>query len=106
MDTLGIIEIILGFIGGGGVISIISVRASRRKANAEADATVIDNYEKYTTKLETRMDSFERKVDQLTEQNNLQYKAIMAAFGCKLHSNAPGSTCPVQDVYESNKADI
>lgn len=105
MNGVNILDTLIGFIVGGGLLSLITIKAGKRKAEAEADASVADNYEKYTQRIEARLDQTEHKVDRLTEQNAMQYKAIMAAFGCKLHSSNPGSVCPVQEVYEQNKSD-
>lgn len=94
-----ILEIIIGFIVGGGLVTLITIRASKRKANAEADASVTDNYEKYLERVEQRLSCYEGKVDNLTEKTEELSKIILAAFRCPIITQHPDATCPVQDEY-------
>lgn len=45
-DMLGIVSLVLNLLFGGGLMLMVTLRATKRKANAEADSADIDNVKK------------------------------------------------------------
>lgn len=93
------IDLIFGFIGGGGLITLLTIGASRRKANAEADSTVTDNYEKLVERLEHRQDKMDEKMDVMSSEIVDLKQAVLAAFRCPIITQHPDDKCPVQEAY-------
>lgn len=103
MDVLNFIQ---WLVTGGGLIAIISLPYAIKKAKAEADASVTDNYEKYLERVEKHMKENDDKIDRLTEKTEELSRAVLAAFRCPIITKHPDNTCPVQDAYNNMNKEI
>jgi len=65
MDITAVIAILLG---SNVIVALVSWYANRRKINAEAEGIIADKWEKYSLKLETRIQLLEEKRDVLEKR--------------------------------------
>lgn len=71
-DILGIVSLVLNLLFGGGLVLMVTLRATKRKANAEADSADIDNVNKVigiwkdtSTHLRSEMDMMQQEMCEL-----------------------------------------
>lgn len=71
-DLMSIVSLVLSFLSGGGIVLIVTLKATKRKANAEADSADIDNVNKVigiwkdtSTHLRSEMDLMQKEMCEL-----------------------------------------
>ncbi len=71
-DVLGIVSLVLNLLFGGGLVVMVTMKATKRKANAEADSADIDNVNKVigiwkdtSTHLRSEMDLMQKEMCEL-----------------------------------------
>lgn len=71
-DIMSIVSMVLSFLFGGGIVLIVTLKATKRKANAEADSADIDNVNKVigiwkdtSTHLRSEMDLMQKEMCEL-----------------------------------------
>lgn len=104
MDWTTIITALISLIGGGGIVSLFTLPSLRKKAIAEAEKSIVDNYETYANRMEERQRILEEKLTRIEQQNKIQYECIMTAFSCQLLAKNPNSVCPVKVAYAESKS--
>ena len=82
-DIMSIVSMVLSFLFGGGIVLIVTLKATKRKANAEADSADIDNVNKVigiwkdtSTHLRSEMDLMQREMCELLGEISLLRKTI------------------------------
>ena len=106
MSWIEIVSLISNFVVGGGVITLFTLKSTRRKSAAEADSVVVDNTEKITKLWEDyaaqktladqeqiktltgKVDDFDKLVNSLKMEIRKLTKAINEAKKC------PTENCP------------
>lgn len=84
-----IIELVISFIAGGGIVGIVTIKSKSRKEKGQADQeiaiswqkqqqvyqSIIDDLTKYTDRIKTNNEQYEKEIDGLKNINsNLQLK--------------------------------
>lgn len=76
---------------------LLTAKSTKEKARAEAEGSVVDNYETYTKRVEDRLKELEEEVKQLRDQYIKLRNAIMTSYMCKYLRDNPNASCPVQE---------
>lgn len=76
MDWTTIITAVIAFVGGGGLVYIVNYTEMKRKAGAEADRGVIDNYEVMIERYEKYIANQEQRYEQLEKFHNQRYDEL------------------------------
>lgn len=96
-----IFELLLGFIGGGGLVSLVTMPSIIKKARAESETSIMNNYSKFVEEIRKEQTETRARLDVVEELNKMQYEIIMQAFGCSLPKEP--TSCPVQEGYKKMK---
>ena len=82
-DIMSIVSMVLSFLFGGGIVLIVTLKATKRKANAEADSADIDNVNKVigiwkdtSTHLRSEMDLMQKEMCELLGEISSLRKTI------------------------------
>lgn len=68
MDWMRLIEIVVGFIAGGGVVKLVTLKSSRKKGNAEADGAVVNVLNEVINTLHTVDDNKDKEIADLKKE--------------------------------------
>jgi len=101
MDWLQLISLVLNLIFGGGfLVTLVTLRSERKKADAQAKASELDNVEHAS---EILMDNIvkplKKELNEIRQQVTRLRKAIDAARSCRYIS-----TCPVHDSLQKSES--
>lgn len=98
---MNIIEIVIGFIGGGGVATLLTMPSIIKKAKAESESSIMQNYSKFVEEIRREQTETRARLDSMEKVSKLQYETIMKSFLCKLPNDIDG--CPVQESFKKLK---
>lgn len=89
MDWTQILSIVAGFVGGGGVVTLATLRSTRKKANAEADGTAVEALNNAIETLKALDDDKDNEIADLKKENadlreaNNQLQTHIADLRCE-----------------------
>ena len=101
MDT-SLIEIIIGFIGGGGLTALVTLPITRRKAKTETDSAIIQEWERLYARLDTEVKANSKEIERVRQISDQRYHAIMQAYRCHYLRTTEGASCMVLDDLAMN----
>lgn len=105
-----IITAVISALGSGGLTALVTLKQSKKKADAEADGIIGDNYKDVVEMLKSnlleqdqKIDAMGAKLDIMREQVQMLKEVIMSSFRCPHLAANPNAECPVQRAMDETK---
>ena len=105
-----IITAIISALSSGGLTALVTLKSSKKKANAEADGIIGDNYKDVIEMLKSNLVEQDQKIDAmgikieiLRDQVQNLKEIIMSSFRCPHLAANPDAECPVQKAMDDSK---